>query len=259
MDAGGDAYVAVPGRHVAVDDGSAADADRALRAEATEHLGLRADLDVRRTDVAVQPAVVADGRRRRDPPGVVGDARTTRDPRGLRRLRVVRERRRRDLLGGFLLADTEQMRQIHEQEDDRRHRVSDDDPAVRLEPLVDVDVVADVQIPRDDELAGDVDAFTEVGVVTDEHIAVDLTPHVESAVAVGFDVTAEANALAGHHAAAADAEFDGALSTDEDVTVGDEVVFLYVSPVRDHEFLEGIRTEHGCFVFGVRINPSGVV
>jgi hypothetical protein len=76
-----------------------------------------------------------------------------------------------------------------------------------------------------------VDALAEVRVLADEDVAGDLTPDVESAVAVGLDVAAEADALARHHVPTADPELHGTLPADEHVTVGDEVVFLDGGPV----------------------------
>jgi hypothetical protein len=73
--------------------------------------------------------------------------------------------------------------------------------------------------------------LAEVGVFADEDVPVHVTPDVEATVAFGLDVAAEADALARHHVPATDAELDGALPTDEHVTVGDEVVFLDSGPV----------------------------
>ena len=92
---------------------------------------------------------------------------------------------------------------------------------------------------------GDVDPFTEVGIAADEYVTVDLTPHIEPKVAVGLDIAFEADALTGDDGSTADTQLDGALSADEYVAVGNEVVFFDLRVVGDREFLERIRTEHG--------------
>lgn len=87
------------------------------------------------------------------------------------------------------------------------------------------------------------DPFAEVCVLTDEDVVGDDTPHVESAVAIGLDVTAEADPLARDDVSTTDPELDGTLSTDDDVPVGHEVVFLDVRLVGDDEFVQRVRTE----------------
>jgi hypothetical protein len=101
-----------------------------------------------------------------------------------------------------------------------------------------------------------VDPFAEVGVVADEDVAVDVTPHVESAVAVGLDIAAEADPLARDDGPTADAQLDDALAADEYVTVGDQVVFLDVGSVGHGEFVQWVRTKHGVYLRVTAIKTS---
>ena len=161
------------------------------------------------------------------------------------------------LFGRLLLTDAEQLREVDKQEDDRRHRVADDDPTVRLEPVVDVHVVADVEVAGDLEFAVDADAFPEIGVFTDEDVVGDGTPHVESAVAFGFDVAAELDAFARHDRVAPDPEVNRALTADDDVAVGHEIVFLDGGPVGDGHSVEWVGTESHSHISAFRcLKPS---
>jgi len=137
----------------------------------------------------------------------------------------------------------EEVFEVDEEQHDRRHRVPNDDPAVGLEPLFDLDVVADIEVARDFQLPADVDALADIGVLPDEYVFRDVTPHVESAVAVGLDRTAKLGALARQYVSAADAELDGRTAAHEDVPVRYEVALLGFRPVGNDEFVERIPAE----------------
>ncbi len=223
--------------------GPGSDGDTLFGTEAAEDLVVPADDKRLGADVAVEATVVADPSGGGDPPGVVAHTGRPRDNDWLV-LALVARQRLQHLLGGLFLADPQELGEIDDEECDRGHGVADDNPARGLEAVVDVDVVADVEVTGDLQLAADVDAFAEVGVLPDEDVAVDLTPHVQPAIARSLDVAAEADALACDDVPPADPELHVALPADEDVAVGYEVVFLDVGPVRDDQFVEWVRAEY---------------
>jgi hypothetical protein len=101
-----DGHVTAACRYVAVDGRSITDTDRSFRPKAAKHLGVTADLDLRRPDVPVEPAVVADRRRCGDPPAIVRDPPAAGDHDRFR-LPIVREELGGDLGCGLLFADSE--------------------------------------------------------------------------------------------------------------------------------------------------------
>jgi hypothetical protein len=69
---------------------------------------------------------------------------------------------------------------------------------------------------------------------------VDLTQHIESTVAVDFELSTELDALAGRDCSAPDSELDLAVAPDQHVAVGDDVVFLDGRAVGNREFVERV-------------------
>ena len=68
----------------------------------------------------------------------------------------------------------------------------------------------------------------------------DLTQHIESTVAVDFELSAELDALAGRDCPAPNPELDPAIGPDQHVAVGDDVVFLDGRAVGNREFVERV-------------------
>jgi hypothetical protein len=92
------------------------------------------------------------------------------------------------------------------------------------------------------------DPFAQIGVAADEDVALDVTPHIEAAIAVSLDISLDGHPLAGDDGPALDAQLDGALSANEHVAIGSEIVLFDVGPVGDREFVERIRAKHGLSV-----------
>lgn len=84
------------------------------------------------------------------------------------------------------------------------------------------------------------DVFIEVGVVVDEDVVGYVVEYVELVVGFGFDVVVEGDVFVCEDVLFVDVEFDGVLFVDDDVVVGDEVVFFDCCFVGDFECIEWV-------------------
>jgi hypothetical protein len=86
------------------------------------------------------------------------------------------------------------------------------------------------------------DPLTQVCITTDKRVPGNITPHVQSAVAVRFDVAAEPNSFSSENAPPTDTKLNGTLTADNNVAIGHQIMFLDSSSVRDGETVQRVRT-----------------